>query len=95
MQALVSCRHCKRGVLMTRATERRDLLRLRDHLADCRPDDPSEALDDADVLRLFRVVPIPDLGHRRGAHVNAGPPRAGVHDAIVPVWTVSGPPETE
>jgi hypothetical protein len=56
VQALVSCLHCKRAVLMAPGKERRDVMRLRDHLADCRPDDPSEVVRDADVLRHFRVV---------------------------------------
>jgi len=56
VQILVSCWHCKRAVLIDRRTDRRDLVRLRDHLADCRPDDPSDAPSDEAVLRHFRVV---------------------------------------
>lgn len=64
MQALVSCRHCKRAVLMAPGRERRDVMRLRDHLAECRPDDPAEALDDADVVEHFRFVLIEALADR-------------------------------
>ena len=58
MRVLVSCWHCKRAVLMDQCMARRDLVLLRDHLADCLHDDPSHVLDDDEVLRHFRVVVI-------------------------------------
>jgi len=56
VQVLVSCRHCKRMVLMEQGMDLADLVRLREHLATCRPDDPSDALRDESLLRHVRVV---------------------------------------
>jgi len=52
---LVSCRHCKRAVLMSGENIRAELALLRAHLAVCRPGDPV-----ADALGHFRSVPIED-----------------------------------
>jgi len=56
VQVLVSCRHCKRVVLMEQGMDLADLVRLREHLAACRPDDPSDVLRDENLLRHVRVV---------------------------------------
>ena len=56
VQVLVSCRHCKRMVLMEQGMDLADLVRLREHLAACRPDDRSNVLRDENLLRHVRVV---------------------------------------
>ncbi len=56
MALLVSCRHCKRAVLMIGEDVRAEVAFLRDHLAVCRPGDFAE-----DALRHFRSVAIEGL----------------------------------
>jgi len=56
VQVLVSCRRCKRVVLMDQGMEVCDLVRLRDHVAACRRDDASDVLRDDNLLRHVRVV---------------------------------------
>ena len=58
MPILVSCWHCKRGVLMVPRLTERELAWLVDHLAACDPDDPSVGLGVGNLLRHFRVVEI-------------------------------------
>ena len=56
---------------MNRLIAGRDVARLRDHLAECRPDDPPDALADADVLRHFRLVLVDGGEPHRPARVVA------------------------
>jgi len=56
VQVLVSCRRCKRVVLMDQGIEVCDLVRLRDHVAACYREDPSDVMRDENLLRHVRVV---------------------------------------
>jgi len=56
VQVLVSCRRCKRVLLMDQGMEVCDLVRLRDHVAACCCDDRSEVLRDENLLQHVRVV---------------------------------------
>jgi len=58
MREMLSCRHCKRAVLIGERITPADVVELVHHLAGCTPDEPFDSILAEDSLRHFRRVAI-------------------------------------
>ena len=73
MREMLSCRHCKRAVLIGERITLTDVVELVRHLATCAPDDPFDSTLVEDSLRHFRRVAIEsEEGPNRDAAIPAG-----------------------